>query len=357
MSGTSLDGVDAALVAFPEGLPPQQLAQHYLPYPHELRKSLLELHVSGPDELHRSATLAIELSRLYADSVQQLLRQQELSPDAVTAIGCHGQTVRHQPTRGYTLQLFNPALLAELTDISVVCDFRSRDIAAGGQGAPLVPAFHQAIFSKPEENRIIANIGGIANLTSLGSDGQVSGFDCGPGNALLDEWIELHRQQRYDRGGEWAASGRVIPALLDRLCSHPFFSAPAPKSTGREDFNLDWLQSQLSGSEAPQDVQATLVELTAYGISRACRELFTDPFSVYLCGGGSHNHTLVNALQQRLQDTAYISSTLELGIDPDWVEAVAFAWLANQTLQKRAGNLPAVTGAKGPRVLGAIYPA
>jgi anhydro-N-acetylmuramic acid kinase len=264
--------------------------------------------------------------------------------------------VRHQPRLGYTIQLVNGALLAELSGISVVCDFRSRDIAAGGEGAPLVPAFHQAVFASPQVSRAIVNIGGIANISYLPVNGKVGGFDCGPGNALMDGWITAHRNQPYDAGGAWAASGRVLPALGERLMAHPFFSRQPPKSTGRETFNLEWLRGALSGPERPEDVQATLCELTASAIAQALDAHCEEAAEVYLCGGGARNAVLCERLATLLPQR-HIAATDSLGIAAEAVEAAAFAWLAARTLSHEPGNLPRVTGARGPRVLGAIYPA
>ena len=355
MSGTSLDGADAALVAI-DGQHFELLHTHYQPYPGELRSALLALHDAGVNELDRAARLANQLSTFYADTVHALLLKSGTASRSVRAAACHGQTIRHQPAAGYTIQLFNPALLAELTGITVIADFRSRDIAAGGQGAPLVPAFHRAAFGHSQEARVVANIGGIANLTVLYPDGRVSGFDSGPGNALLDGWIERHRGSRYDHNGDWAAQGKVLAGLYQRLTNHPFFDRPHPKSAGREDFNLAWLAGLLEGNEDAADVQRTLVELTAYGIASACKRLPLEQARVFLCGGGAHNAALRAAIQAQLPGCS-LQLTDDLGIAADWVEAVAFAWLGRQCLAGEAGNIPAVTGARGPRILGAIYPA
>ncbi len=355
MSGTSLDGVDAVLTDFASGLPPRTVGTHYLPYPADLRARLLALHTTQADELHQASLLTRELSQLYARAVLELLQKTATPPARIQAIGCHGQTIRHRPESGYTIQLANGALLAELTGITSIIDFRSRDIAAGGQGAPLVPAFHAATLSSTSEHRVIVNIGGIANLTDLPPGGKVTGFDCGPGNLLLDAWAELHLGRPIDECGAWAASGNVLPALLEKMLGHAFFAAPIPKSAGREQFNLGWLQQQLNGGEAPQDVQATLLELTAHGIVDAARAHCRGFDALYVCGGGVHNSALMRRLDVLSGKPG--RSTAALGIDPDWMEAIAFAWLAQQCLQGRPGNLPDVTGASGPRVLGAIYPA
>ena len=353
MSGTSLDGVDAALVDF-SGARPDCIGTSYLPYPDDLRQEILSLHIDGPAELHRAALVSRRLANLYAAATKAVLGDGD--PAGIRAIGCHGQTVRHVPRSGYTLQLNQPALLAELAGIAVVADFRSRDIAAGGQGAPLVPAFHHAAFHLSGKHRVIVNIGGIANISNLDHPQPVTGFDCGPGNMLMDAWVHQHTGRAYDENGAWGARGRVLAPLLSRLLSHEFFAAAPPKSCGREQFGLDWLLSQLDGSEDPVDVQATLTELTAIGIAGAISRWCNGPDEVYLCGGGAHNALLRQSLERLLPDVM-VAGTEALGLPVDWVEAVAFAWLARQTLLGLPGNLPEVTGAKGLRVLGAIYPA
>jgi len=355
MSGTSLDGVDAVLVRFSnEGQ--ETLATHYLPYPEAIRQEALALSAPGADELHRSSLLANQLAQLYAAATSQLLQQTKFSALDVTALGCHGQTLRHQPAAGYSLQLNNPSLLAELCGIPVIADFRNRDIAAGGQGAPLVPAFHSALFHDSQRHRVLLNLGGIANLTNLRHGCPTLGFDCGPANILLDVWIMQTRGETYDRSGAWAASGQVLPELLKILLSHPFFECLPPKSCGREEFNLAWLQSCLGGEERPVDVQATLVQLTALSAAHAIMRWCGTPDELFVCGGGAHNNALLQRLAEALPETT-IATTAGLGIPPDWVEAVAFAWLARQHVLNRPGNLPEVTGARGLRVLGARYPA
>lgn len=355
MSGTSLDGVDAALVGF-ESRKPRCLATHYLPYGDDLRAEALAIQTPGADELRRAALLANRLASLYAEAVNELLVKANASSAEVRAIGCHGQTVRHAPAAGYTIQLNNPALLAERTGITVVADFRSRDVAAGGEGAPLVPAFHDAVFRSPTHHRIIANIGGIANLTDLAPGRPTGGFDCGPGNMLLDAWAARHLGAPRDEGGNWAKRGRVLPELLTRLERHPFLAASPPKSCGREEFGVAWLDSRLEGSEDAADVQATLVAFTAGMIADAVARWCGKPTELYVCGGGAHNKELMRALGSALSP-AVVAPTDALDLPPDWVEAVAFAWLAHRTLRGLPGNLPEVTGAHGPRVLGAIYPA
>ena len=355
MSGTSLDGIDAVLVEIGESAT-RLIATYYLPYPAGLREQLLALHESAAEELNRASLAASQLARLYAHAVTELLSSAGTLRRTVRAIGCHGQTIRHRPEAGYTIQIGNCALLAELTGISVVGDFRSRDIAAGGQGAPLVPAFHAEMLGSPSKHRLVANIGGIANLTDLPVASEVKGFDCGPGNMLMDAWIQKCLNRTLDEHGAWAASGSVIPELLSRLLAHPFFAAAPPKSAGREQFNLRWLNEHLNGKEAAEDVQATLLELTARTLTDAAATYCNGYQAIYVCGGGVHNHTLMNRMVT-LAHPASVASTAELDVAPDWMEAMAFAWLARQCLHRKAGNLPQVTGASGPRVLGAIYPA
>lgn len=359
MSGTSLDGVDAALVDFSPAEHGTQFCRiagtQFVAYPPALRHELLALHAASENELERTALLGNRLAALYAQAVEQLLNRAGFEPSLINVIGCHGQTIRHRPELGFTLQIGNAALLAELTGISVVADFRSRDIAAAGQGAPLVPAFHQAAFADARYHRVIVNIGGIANLTSLPVGGQISGFDSGPGNMLMDAWSEIHLGKAYDESGHWAASGQPIDELLEALLAHDFFRQPPPKSTGRELFNLQWLRQYLQPGHKSVDIQRTLLELTAHSIAVAINKHCDGADEVYVCGGGAHNRALLQRLQQ-LVHPAKISLTDDLGVSVDWVEAAAFAWLARQCLRNQAGNIPAVTGAKGSRVLGAIYP-
>jgi anhydro-N-acetylmuramic acid kinase len=353
MSGTSLDGIDAALMEFgPDRW--QLLGTNSLPYPPDLRSQLLDLHISRQNELEQSAITGNTLARLYAECVHQLLEQAKLGASDIVAIGCHGQTIRHRPDLGFTLQIGNPALLAELAGIDVVADFRSRDVAAGGQGAPLVPAFHHAAFSNSDIPRTIVNIGGIANLSHLPTHGPTTGFDSGPGNMLLDAWIQRHLAQPFDESGSWAGTGQVIERLLEMLLAHPFFAQKPPKSTGRELFNLTWLETYLEPGYAPADVQRTLLELTACSIAGAITLYCESTEELYICGGGAYNALLVQRLQQLLHPVK-ISLSDVLGINASWVEAAAFAWLARQTVNRKPGNLPEVTGAAGTRILGAIY--
>ncbi|QXQ18301.1 anhydro-N-acetylmuramic acid kinase [Pseudomonas tolaasii] len=356
MSGTSLDGLDIALIEQDPAI--NLIATHYVPMPDSLRAELLGLCASGPDEIARSAVAQQHWVALAADGIRALLDQQHLAPQDIRAIGSHGQTIRHEPARGFTVQIGNPALLTELTRITVVSDFRSRDVAAGGQGAPLVPAFHEALFGEQTGNRAVLNVGGFSNLSLIETGKPVAGFDCGPGNVLLDAWINDQRGEHFDRDGQWAASGKVEPQLLGALLSDPFFQATGPKSTGREVFNLGWLQQHLGKLPAfePRNVQATLLELTAQTIVESLQAAQTDTETLLICGGGAHNGALMSRLAALLP-SAQVSSTAAYGVDPDWVEAMAFAWLAHCCLEGIAANRPSVTGARGLRVLGAIYPA
>lgn len=355
MSGTSLDGLDIALVE--QGEQQRLLATHYLPMPAELGRQLLELCRSGEDEIARSALAEQQWAALAAQGIDALLQRERLSARQIRAIGNHGQTVRHEPKRGFSVQLGNHALLAELTGICVVGDFRRRDVAAGGQGAPLVPAFHQALFGNAQR-RAILNVGGFSNLTLLAPQQPVRGFDCGPGNVLLDAWIRHHRQQPFDRDGAWAASGQVHEGLLGQLLGDAYFAMRGPKSTGREHFNLDWLQAQLQAwpGVPAVDVQATLLELTARSIAAALQDSLTDAEELLVCGGGAHNRRLLQRLAARLPGCT-VASTDSRGLPADWIEAMAFAWLAHRCLEGLPGNCPEVTGARGARILGAIYPA
>ena len=382
MSGTSLDGVDAALVDFSSAAP-QTLATHFAPFDPALRAALLALQAVSANELNHSAIAANGVARAYANAVQALLASAQIGARDVEAIGAHGQTVRHRPELGFTLQLNNAALLTELTGISVCADFRGRDVAAGGQGAPLAPAFHHAVFGGVDHDRIIVNIGGIANITHLPATptaavtksasvagapagttahGAVTGFDTGPGNALMDLWIQRHQGHAYDTDGAWAASGVIIPELLERMLAEPYFALPPPKSTGRDLFHAAWLDGHVDSLElhAPADavkIQATLCTLTARTItdgiagfaSGAVREAF-------VCGGGAHNGRLLHLLNEYAPAIDW-QETGALGVPADWVEAVAFAWLAFRLIERQPGSIATVTGARGPRILGAVYPA
>ncbi len=359
MSGTSLDGIDAALVHFAEGTPPTLQASHHQPLPADLRAELEALTRPGEDELTRLCRADVLMGRELAAAVKALLAKTGIDRSAVRAIGSHGQTVRHLPAGDTptTLQIGDPNIIAEQTGITTVADFRRRDMAAGGQGAPLVPAFHQAVFAQPGEARAVLNIGGIANLTLLpGDDRPVIGFDTGPGNALMDAWIRHHLDQPCDAGGEWARRGRVDPELLGTLLDDPYFSTPPPKSTGRDHFHLAWARDLQPGLDRlrPEDVMATFLELTAVTIARALQATAPDTRLLLVCGGGVHNRHLMGRLQANLPGVT-IASTHTAGVDPDWVEAMAFAWLARRALTGKPGNLPSVTGASHHVPLGAIY--
>ncbi|TXI32769.1 MAG: anhydro-N-acetylmuramic acid kinase [Aquipseudomonas alcaligenes] len=356
MSGTSLDGLDIALIQ--QDTHPILLAHHYLPMPAALRAELLALCASGPDELARAATAEQQWVELAAEGIHELLKREQLSPDDIRAIGSHGQTVRHEPARGFTVQIGNPALLAELTGIEVVADFRRRDVAAGGQGAPLVPAFHEALFDTQDSPCAVLNVGGFSNLSLIDPGREVRGFDCGPGNVLLDAWIGKVRGETFDRDGAWAASGLLNEALLLRLMSDPYFAGRGPKSTGRELFNLPWLESHLAALPPlpVADVQRTLLELTVRSITESLQQAQSDTAELLVCGGGAHNGALMQRLQALLP-SCRVASTATRGVPPDWVEAMAFAWLAHCCLERIPANRPSVTGARGLRVLGAIYPA
>ena len=362
MSGTSLDGVDGVLADF-DPAPGRILGHASAPLPERLRAELLALNSRGDDELHRAALAGNALMRVYAQVVDALLRGSQRSASAVRAVGAHGQTVRHRPQEfdgtGYTLQLCQPALLAELTGIDVVADFRSRDVAAGGQGAPLAPFFHRAWFGQPGQALGVLNIGGIANLTVLRADGTQIGFDCGPGNALMDGWCTRHRGQHYDDRGAWAASGRVAPSLLSSLRADPYFARPAPKSTGRDLFHLAWLEAGLAGLAEPlppADVQATLAELTAQACAHDVERHAPGLPRLVVCGGGAFNTHLMRRLAELLPGTRVIASD-EAGLPPLQVEAAAFAWLARKAVLREPLALQSTTGAQGARVLGGIYPA
>ncbi len=365
MSGTSLDGIDGVLVDF--GGPGRDrlhiLAHAHRPFDPALAAELLALNRVGANELHRAALAGNALARGCAAVVEAVLAAGGTTRDRVRAVAAHGQTVRHRPREfdgtGYTLQLNSPALLAELCGIDVIADLRSRDLAAGGQAAPLVPAFHRAVFGRPGETVAVLNLGGIGNLTALRADGSTIGFDCGPGNALLDHWCRLHTGQAYDDGGAWAGSGRVIDPLLERLRADPYFALAPPKSTGRDLFNPDWLQARLASDGAaasPADVQATLAELTAACCADDVQAHAAGARVLLVCGGGAFNADLMRRLAVRLPGID-VMRTDARGLPADQVEACAFAWLARAFVRRECANLPSVTGAAGPRVLGALYPA
>ena len=364
MSGTSLDGIDAVLAKIgPNG---EASAQDSVsaPFSPELRKVLFELQSPGPNELHREKQAGNALALAYAETVSQLLKKANLQPSDIAALGAHGQTIRHQPHLGdlaYTHQTLNAALLAEKTGIDVIADFRSRDLAAGGHGAPLVPAFHAQQFTS-SENLAVLNLGGIANLTLLPKSGPVTGFDCGPGNMLMDAWIHEHQGNSFDENGNWALQGKVNEVLLVKMLADPFFIKAPPKSTGRDDFHLSWLQEKLGkDNHHAEDVQATLLHLTAHSALEALLRYAPQTLKIIVCGGGAKNNALMNLLKVKAQllfkQPLEIMSSETAGVDPQLVEGLAFAWLAWAHQEKRPANLPAVTGAKGPRILGAYYPA
>lgn len=364
MSGTSLDGVDAVLASFADETGRMTLHGHcHRPIPAALKQALNELNTCGTDELHRAALASNALSRLYSETVVELLASTGHANTSVRAIGAHGQTVRHQPGAfdgtGYTIQLMNGSLLAELCGIGVVCDFRGRDIAAGGQGAPLVPGFHAGIFAEDGLSQAILNLGGIANLTLLGADGSILGFDCGPANTLMDIWCESHLGRSFDEGGEWAATGCVDNTLLVKMLAEPYFSRLPPKSTGKDLFSAYWLAEKMhelpTTDVAAADVQATLVELTAHVAVEALVKHQPDTARLLVCGGGALNKTLM----ARLGTLSNLPTTKtdKFGISAMQVEAAAFAWLAKAHIERIPANCPAVTGAKGKRILGAGYPA
>lgn len=359
MSGTSLDGVDAVL-ADCSASPPRTLAHAYRAFGDDLRAVLAALCTSGPDEIERAGVAGRELAQVYAAVVGNLLQTAGTGRSSVRAIGAHGQTIRHRPHLGFTTQLNAPALLAELTGINVVADFRSRDIAAGGEGAPLASIFHLAAFSCPQPRAVI-NIGGISNLTGLpgnsGNDSQVIGFDCGPGNLLLDACMQQHFAMPFDRDGAVAAKGQPDDELLHTLLADPFFEQPPPKSTGRELFSPHWLERVIGGRQLATDVvMATLTRLTAVAIARAIDRWYPQAADIVVCGGGTRNATLQRMLAAECAPRPVIASSA-LGVEPDQVEALAFAWLAHAHVNRQGGNVPSVTGARGSRILGALYPA
>jgi anhydro-N-acetylmuramic acid kinase len=365
MSGTSLDGIDAVLAKIEASGEACLMDSVSTPFTPELRKALLDLQTPGPNEIHRENQAANALAIAYADTVKNLLIQNDLSPADISAIGAHGQTIRHQADLAhhlaYTHQTLNPALLAELTEIDVIADFRSRDLAAGGHGAPLVPAFHAQQFAT-DKNIAVLNLGGIANLTLLPKDVEVKGFDCGPGNMLMDAWIADQQGHAFDENGTWASQGKVNQALLSRMMTDSFFAKAPPKSTGRDDFHLEWLQKHIGADNInSEDVQATLLQLTVDSSLQAMLHYAPQTQTLIVCGGGARNTALLNLFKARTKEvfknSLDIMTSDALGIDPQLVEGLAFAWLAWTHKEKRPANLPAVTGAKAPRILGACYPA
>ena len=365
MTGTSMDGVDFVAASFD---PLHIHATLTLPFEPELRDELMALTLPGDNEIDRMGKADVGLAKLIGQGINTLIEQNHLDRSLIKAIGSHGQTIRHRPEHGFTLQIGDPNIITELTGIPVISDFRRRDMAAGGQGAPLVPAFHQAIFQHSTIHRVILNLGGIANVSLLpaGNPDGVYGFDTGPANILMDAWCERYTGHPYDENGNWAAYGQPIRALLERLQAHEFFSKKPPKSTGREDFNLEWLDDQLADwrndeleydelEDTPENVQATLLKLTTRAIKKAIYRSDMDTGEVYVCGGGAYNSHLLEQLRWRLRKHHWsVQSTSVLGLSPTWVEAAAFAWLAMRFIEQQSGNLPSVTGAKGFRILGTI---
>ncbi len=361
MSGTSLDGIDTIMIDLSDQA--KIIGTHYQPYNDLLRQKLRRLATGCNDELTLYASLDTELGILFANTINQLIDKTEIAREDIRAIGSHGQTVRHLPDKIFpnSLQIGNPNIIAEHTGITTVADFRRRDIAAHGQGAPLVPAFHQAIFSHHEHYRAIVNIGGIANVTflppTINPAEMVIGFDIGPGNTLMDTWIYRHKGEKHDQNGNWGETGTCNQGLLNALIADPYFSTPPPKSTGPEYFNLVWLENYINQHpDIPVNIQATLCELTSISISNVISAFDTHPSEVFICGGGSHNNYLMQQLSNKIPDSK-VRTTSDIGIDPDWVEAAAFAWLAQRTLNGLPANLPAVTGATNPVILGGIYQA
>lgn len=355
MSGTSADGVDAVLVQFMQHEPLELkiIGHHEQSFSNDLRESIHSFRSSGPSELERLGRLDRQLGEIFADVVNALLVQCGRDSAEIRAIGSHGQTIRHQPhgDHPFTVQIGDPNTIAERTGITTVADFRRRDVAAGGQGAPLVPAFHHALVSPTEKNTAIINIGGIANITVLRPGDVPRGWDTGPGNTLLDSWIQRQKDARFDVGGGWAATGNIDTALLNKLLAEDYFGRSAPKSTGPEFFNLEWLNAFLSGRERPEDVQRTLIALTAMTIADALNAEGIQ--QSYVCGGGAFNTLLTDELGHLLNGSLH--STQELGVHEQLMEAAAFAWLAAQRLSSKPGNVPTATGAAGLRTLGAIY--
>lgn len=363
MSGTSLDAVDAVAVSFDNTGSMQLLGTHSLALPSLLRSDILSLTQPANNEIERLGAIDVQIGLVFADCANQLLTKLDLAATQIKAIGSHGQTIRHRPylQTPFTLQIGDPNVIAEKTGITVVADFRRRDIAAGGQGAPLVPAFHEAILRNANTNRVVLNLGGMANITVLPADHQqtVYGYDTGPANVLMDAWCQKNLAHAFDKNGEWAASGQVNTQLLAEMLAHPFFAKTPPKSTGREDFHLDWLLTVLGENYAnmlAKDIQATLLALTAHSVADAVIKTHFITGELWLCGGGAYNQALWQQLAQLLPSFS-LHSTEEVGIAPTWIEASAFAWLAKQTLQGLSGNLPAVTGATGKRILGGIFQA
>jgi anhydro-N-acetylmuramic acid kinase len=352
MSGTSLDGIDIVLIN-QNNKTINIIDFIQIPYNENTKKEFLALHTGQHSDLEHSIRLSLFHAKITANGIKKILKKNKLQTKDIKCIGYHGQTIRHYPKSGYSIQLGNANLLAELTNITVVSDFRNRDIVAGGQGAPLVPAFHNEYFFKKNKNRVIINIGGISNITYLPVNKKITGFDCGPGNILLDHWIKIHHNKNFDHIGRWAKSGKLIKALLLKLQKDSFFKKIPPKSTGRELFNIDWLNKFYVKNYPPEDIQRTLLELTVVTINNAIKMFCSSVDEIYICGGGSKNKFLIERLEEITGRN--IDTTDKLNIPSQQVEAIAFAWLAKKCIQKKYNNSPTITGASGPRILGTIH--
>jgi len=354
MSGTSLDGIDVVLINI-EKNKIKLIGSSHKPYPKKMSEDLILIQLPTHNDLELSIQLGLLHAKMTSSIINGMIKKLNIKARDVSCIGYHGQTIRHQPNNNFSLQIGNAHWLAENTKITVIADFRNRDIVAGGRGAPLVPGFHQQVFASPKKNRVIVNIGGISNLTYLKMNGEMIGFDCGPGNILLDQWIQKNKNKNYDNQGQWATKGVIIPSLLSSLLKEPFFIKKPPKSTGRDLFNLQWLEEFLTAHESPVDVQRTLLELSAISISSSIKKHCQKAHEIFLCGGGSKNLFLKNRLGELT--ALKIKDTDLLGIPTQAVEAVAFAWLAKQALNNIPNNSPEITGSSGKRVLGVMHPA
>lgn len=352
MSGTSLDGIDIALTKIHKNKI-SVLDFLHINYSTKIKENILKLHFPEKNELEKSLLLSNELAILTGKGINRLLLKNSLTAKHIKGVGYHGQTIRHSPDKGYSTQIGNADLLSEITNLTVVSNFRNRDIAAKGQGAPLVPAFHKDLFFSKIKNRVILNIGGISNITYLLTNGSIIGFDCGPGNILMDHWIKLNRNLNFDKNGNWSKKGQVIEELLKYFLKDKFFNKLPPKSTGRDLFNLDWIKKGIKKTYSPEDIQRTLIELTAISITDSIKKNCSGADEIYICGGGAKNDFLVEILKNKIN--LIIRGTSDLNLPEQQVESVAFAWLANQTLDKKFNNSPDVTGAKGFRILGSIH--
>lgn len=356
ISGTSVDGIDAALVEFNNDKYTLVDAIDY-EFENTLKTSIHALCQPGDNEIERMGAADNLIAKAFAEAALKLIKKNDLTPDQIVAIGSHGQTIRHRPEteQPFTLQIGDPNIIAYKTGITTVADFRRKDMAAGGQGAPLAPGFHRAILNNPNEDTMVLNLGGIANLTVLYQDGRSMGFDTGPANGLMDRWIERHQQKTFDQDGEWANTGKVVKPLLEKMLAHPYFQQPAPKSTGREAFHLAWLDSFSEvEDESPRDIQRTLLELTAQSVADCVNGLNENCKTLHVCGGGAYNSALMQRIGELVSPIKVIT-TSDAGIAPEWIEATAFAWLAKQTIGRKPGNIPSATGASSEKVLGGIY--